>query len=112
MRVFREEGDWMADLLRQALQAGMRPQYVSRLLNAFQREKDPASRPHARIDELSAREMQVLRLLSTHLSSAEIGEELSISPNTVRTHIKRIYSKLGVHRRSQAIDRAQDLGLF
>jgi LuxR family maltose regulon positive regulatory protein len=54
----------------------------------------------------------VLRLLTTHLSSTEIAEELCISANTVRFHIKNIYGKLGVHRRSDAIDRAGELGLL
>jgi len=54
----------------------------------------------------------VLRLLTTHLSSTEIAAELCISANTVRFHIKNVYGKLGVHRRSDAIDRAGELGLL
>jgi LuxR family maltose regulon positive regulatory protein len=56
--------------------------------------------------------LEVLRLLNTHLSSTEIAEELCISVNTARFHIKNIYGKLGVHRRSDAVRRARELGLL
>jgi LuxR family maltose regulon positive regulatory protein len=61
---------------------------------------------------LSDRELQVLRLLNTPLSSTEIAEELYLSVNTVRSHIKNIYSKLDAHRRTEAIVRATELGLL
>jgi LuxR family maltose regulon positive regulatory protein len=63
-------------------------------------------------EPLSERERQVLRLLTTHLSSTDIARELYLSPNTVRTHIKRIYSKLDVHSRNDAVERARQLGLL
>ena len=56
--------------------------------------------------------MDVLRLLNTHLSSTEIAEQLYISVNTARFHIKNIYGKLDVHRRSDAVQRARQLGLL
>jgi LuxR family maltose regulon positive regulatory protein len=56
--------------------------------------------------------MEVLRLLGTHLSSTEIADTLFVSANTARFHIKNIYSKLGVHRRSDAVQRAIDVGLL
>ena len=65
------------------------------------------------IDEsLSDRELEVLRYLLTSLTSTEIAQELYISPNTVRFHIKNIYSKLGVHQRAAAVERARDVGLI
>jgi len=54
----------------------------------------------------------VLRLLNTSLDSNEIAAELYISVNTVRTHIKNIYSKLDVNRRLQAVERAHELKLI
>jgi LuxR family maltose regulon positive regulatory protein len=54
----------------------------------------------------------VLRLLRTTLSSTEIAEELYISVNTVRTHIRNVYSKLDAHSRIEAITIAQEIGLF
>ena len=64
------------------------------------------------VEPLSEREIDVLRLLDTHLTSTEIAEELIISVNTVRSHIKNIYGKLNVHRRLDAVHRAHDLGLL
>jgi LuxR family maltose regulon positive regulatory protein len=55
--------------------------------------------------------LEVLRLLNTHLSSTAIAEQLCISANTVRFHIKNVYGKLGVHSRSDAVRRARELGL-
>jgi len=56
--------------------------------------------------------MEVLRLLSTDLSGPEIAAELVVSVNTVKTHIKRIYSKLDAHSRYEAIERAKELKLL
>ncbi len=61
---------------------------------------------------VSERELQVLRLLDSSLSSVEIGRELYLSQNTVRTHIRNIYSKLVVHGRIEAIQKAKDLSLI
>ena len=71
----------------------------------------PTSSP-ALVEPLSKRELEVLRLLTTHLPSTEIAKELVISTNTVRSHIKRIYSKLNVHSRRDAIRRAEELELL
>jgi LuxR family maltose regulon positive regulatory protein len=64
------------------------------------------------LERLSPRETEVLRLLTTHLSHAEMAEELVVSVNTVRSHVKSIYSKLDVHSRMEAIERARELGLL
>ena len=56
-------------------------------------------------------ELAVLRLLSTDLSAREIGGELFLSPNTVRSHIRAVYRKLGVGSREDAVARAEALGL-
>lgn len=64
------------------------------------------------VDELSAREMSVLRLLGSELSVAEIGDELYISRNTVKTHVRTIYRKLDVDTRAAAVGRARELRLL
>ena len=61
---------------------------------------------------LTAAELRLLPLLSTHLTFAEIGAELFLSPNTVKTQAVSAYRKLGVASRSQAVARARDLGLL
>jgi LuxR family transcriptional regulator, maltose regulon positive regulatory protein len=62
-------------------------------------------------DELSERELAVLRLLSSRLSLREIGNELYVSLNTIKTHTRNIYAKLRVSSRDQAVARARELGL-
>ena len=76
----------------------------------FGRLEDEAAEIGLALD--GEREFEVLRMLDTHLSSTEIAKALYISPNTVRFHIKNIYGKLDVHRRSDAVDRARSLGLL
>jgi LuxR family transcriptional regulator, maltose regulon positive regulatory protein len=66
--------------------------------------------PH--VEELSEREMSVLRLLGSELSMAEIGEQLYISRNTVKTHVRGIYRKLDVDARVAAVARAKEFGLL
>ena len=65
----------------------------------------------ALVDELSPRELDVLRLLRTELTGPEIAAELVVSLNTVRTHTKNIFSKLAVTNRRSAVRRADELGL-
>ena len=55
---------------------------------------------------------EVLRLLRTELSGPEMARELYVSVNTVKTHTKRIYDKLGAHSRYEAVERAHELGLI
>jgi LuxR family maltose regulon positive regulatory protein len=132
VRLFVDEGEPMARLLRQAVSRDIAPEYVSRLLAAFDREcprfrvpdsgpmltSTPGLEPETLeletqlVEPLSEREFDVLQLLASRLSGTEIAEELAISANTVRFHIKNIYGKLGVHRRSDAVDRARELGLL
>jgi two-component system nitrate/nitrite response regulator NarL len=63
-------------------------------------------------EQLSKREVQVLRLLNSRLSVPEIAEEIHLSPTTVRTHVQNIYQKLNVHGRIEALQRATELGLL
>lgn len=64
------------------------------------------------LDPLSPREMEVLRLLPTGLSAAEMADELTISVNTIRSHLKNIYAKLGVHSRHEAVAKATQTDLL
>ncbi len=64
------------------------------------------------IEPLSERELQVLRLMDSELTSPEIAEELIIAVSTVRSHIKNIYSKLGVHSRYEAVEVARQMKLI
>ena len=75
---------------------------------------DPGSPPGAAdgFDELSERELAVLRLLSSRLSLREIGNELYVSLNTIKTHTRNVYAKLRVSSRQQAVIRARELGLL
>jgi LuxR family maltose regulon positive regulatory protein len=63
-------------------------------------------------EELSDAELRVVRFLPSNLKAPEIAAELFVSPNTVRTHMRHIYSKLDAHSRREAVDRARELGLI
>jgi len=64
------------------------------------------------LEPLSRSEIRVLRYLPTHLSAPEIGTELSVSTSTVKTHLRNLYAKLGVHSRAEAVQAARALGLL
>ena len=61
---------------------------------------------------ISERELEVLQLMSQGMSNQEIGDALFVSLNTVKTHAARIFEKLGVQRRTQAIEKAKKIGLI
>ena len=63
-------------------------------------------------DELSEAELRVVRYLPSNLKAPEIANELYVSSNTVRTHMRHIYAKLDAHNRSEAVARARELGLL
>jgi LuxR family maltose regulon positive regulatory protein len=78
-------------------------------------ERSLTSAPHRHLEvggPLTERELAVLRLLSTALSKREIGRELFVSENTVRTHVQSVYRKLEVATRAEAVHRAGELGLI
>ena len=74
-------------------------------------EPEPATACELR-DPLNERELTVLRFLPTNLSATEIGNELFLSVNTVKTHMRKLYSKLDVHTRARAVERGRALGLL
>ncbi len=73
---------------------------------------DPTGEPTSLREELSEAELRVVRFLPSNLKAHEIAAELFVSPNTVRTHLRHIYSKLDAHSRSEAVARARELGLL
>jgi len=126
VRTFLDKGETLRSILRQIEHTGREGTFAGVILQAFEpvdRDQRLESREEAEpsfaqahsstlVEPLSEREIEVLRLLQTNLSSPEIAAELVIAVSTVRTHIKNIYSKLGVHSRTQAVDEAKDLGLM
>jgi LuxR family transcriptional regulator, maltose regulon positive regulatory protein len=111
VRVFVAEGPPMASLLRVATNEGIAPSYVRRLLAAVGRSKGTPVRQRL-IEPLSERELEVLRLLGSDLDGPDIARELTVSLNTMRTHTRNIYAKLGVNNRRAAVRRAAELDLL
>jgi ATP/maltotriose-dependent transcriptional regulator MalT len=72
----------------------------------------PTRSTNAENNPLSARETEILQLLAKGMSFNEIGEILGISPHTVTAHIKKIYRKLAVHSRGEAVYEASQMGLL
>jgi LuxR family transcriptional regulator, maltose regulon positive regulatory protein len=81
-------------------------------LLAGNRAAPPSDGPRPLIEPLSDSELRVLRYLPTNLTMPEIAGELYVSVNTVKTHVRNLYAKLGTHRRAEAVARARGLGLL
>jgi LuxR family maltose regulon positive regulatory protein len=95
------------------------PALISQILNLPGGAGSPPGRavlggivPPKVTEQLSDSETRVLRYLPTHLTAPEIANELYLSVNTVSTHTRHLYAKLGVHSRHEAVDRARALGLL
>jgi DNA-binding NarL/FixJ family response regulator len=86
------------------------PAVTKRVIQQFARLPRPA--PPASIDELTARELDIFRLIADGLSNAEISERLYIGDTTVKTHVTHILQKLGLRDRVQAVVLAHQTGLF
>jgi LuxR family transcriptional regulator, maltose regulon positive regulatory protein len=112
VRTFVDEGPSMASLLRAAAKQGIARSYAGSLLAAFDTTEDRGPVKQGLIEPLSERELDVLRLLGTDLDGPDIARELVVSLNTVRTHTKNIYAKLGVNNRRAAVRRAAELELL
>ena len=72
----------------------------------------PPAGPPPPLEPLSDSEIRVLRYLPTNLSAPQIASELYVSHNTIRTHMRHLYAKLGTHRRFETVERARALGLL
>jgi LuxR family maltose regulon positive regulatory protein len=118
VRVFVGLGAPTVTLLQQAAARGAAPDYVNRLLAALGAErKETISTPSSQstsplVEPLTSRETEVLRLLGEGYSNQQIAEALVVTLNTVKKHASSIYGKLGVRSRTQAVVRAQELGLL
>ncbi len=114
IRVFVDAGPTMAALLRAVPATEPVARFAGEILTAMGAPTPALSVPPGRpglVDELSSRELDVLRLLRTDLSGPAIAGELLVSLNTFRTHTKNIYMKLGVTSRREAVSRAGELRL-
>ena len=96
------------EVIRQRPNLGVLPRQVAGLQAAL----DGLGQGMLGASSLTAAELRLLALLSTHLSLLEIGERLHLSRNTVKTQAVSIYRKLGVSSRSEAMQRARELGLL
>jgi LuxR family maltose regulon positive regulatory protein len=87
---------------------------ITEILNvlAGQKPGSPSAGPQRLREPLSHAEARVLRYLPTKLSAPEIADELYLSVNTVKTHMRHLYDKLGAHRRHEAVEQARALGLL
>ena len=104
----------MRELLVQQIRNGTAHRsLVAELIAAFDRRAPKVALTRVELLEpLSPREQAVLRYLPTMMSNTEIAGELFVSGNTVKTHLKSIYRKLGVTRRRDAVERARALELL
>jgi len=126
IRLFVDEGDPMRTAIsdfRLSIEKQLRGQdhrllgYADKLLAAF---VQPAAMPQAKIENrkpkmlepLSQRELEILQLIAQGLSNGEIGARLFLALDTVKGHNRRIFDKLQVQRRTEAIARARELGLL
>ncbi len=122
VRVFVGEGPPMKTMLTAVINKRGGWDYVRRLLAACADDDgtgpattlgEPAPRRgQALVEALSKRELEVLRLLATDLDGPDIARRLFVSVNTMRTHARSIYAKLGVNSRRGAVSRAEKLGLL
>jgi LuxR family maltose regulon positive regulatory protein len=118
VRIFVDEGEPMAQLLLEAVAQGFMLGYIGKLLAVFETEKrkseDKPDLPPARLlnERLSQRELEVLQLIAQGHSNQEICERLFLALDTVKGHNRRIYSKLQVQSRTEAVARARELGLL
>jgi DNA-binding CsgD family transcriptional regulator len=85
---------------------------VADLLGELSRPAPPPGEPAWPAEPLTEGETRILRYLATHLSAREIAAELCVSANTVKTHMRHLYQKLGAHSRDEAVHRARAAGLL
>jgi LuxR family transcriptional regulator, maltose regulon positive regulatory protein len=123
VRIFLDEGPGMMQLLRETSRSEIIPRqglsaYPEKLLAAFEVEKrksaDKSPLPPAQplIEPLSQRELIILQLIAQGLSNREISERLFLALSTVKGHNRKIFDKLQVQSRTEAVARARELGLL
>ena len=117
VQIFAGEGEPMRDLLRHAAAEGITSSYVQQLLSAFDKPGQPGSTAASvgvrnLTEPLTAREVEVLRLIAAGMRNQEIADHLFISLSTVKRHIANAYGKLGVSHRTEAVAQANRLNLL
>jgi LuxR family maltose regulon positive regulatory protein len=118
VRIFVDEGMPMARVLYEAAARGIMPDYTARLLAVFEaethkNEDESYSTPAQPLTEpLSQRELEVLQLIAQGLSNREISERLFLALDTVKGHNRRIFGKLSVQRRTEAVEKARSLNIL
>src|SRR3989442_6903180 len=119
IRLFVDEGPPMAHLLSEAEALGMMPDYTGKLLAACEadahKSEDTSSLPppaQPLIEPLRPRGLEVLQLIAQGRSDQEISKRLFLALSTVKGHNRNIFGKLQVQRRTEAVERARELGLF
>ena len=115
---FFADGPELDKLLQRAVDGKIHAQYARQLLDSSRSRKIAVTSPEADkgntglITPLSERELEVLRLLASGLSSADVAKKLFLSPFTLKAHTQNIYNKLDVHSRIEAINKAREIGLL
>jgi LuxR family transcriptional regulator, maltose regulon positive regulatory protein len=116
-RIIVDEGAEIGPLLlayQESASGTRNPAFVSELVAAWKSSHQSGSKQSQHAPDagaLSSRESGILSLIGEGFSNKEIARELAIAPETVKSHIKHIFTKLNVERRAQAVSRAQSLGL-
>jgi LuxR family maltose regulon positive regulatory protein len=119
IRAFVRGGTSMAGILYEAATRDISPDYVGHLLAAFPDAGTDQPQPQIVkafqaevVEPLSTREIEVLRLIADGLSNQSIAQRLTLTLNTVKSHTRNIYRKLGVGNRTQAVLKARTLGIL
>ena len=126
VRLFVDEGNALVPLLKQIGGRGVALAYIRQLLPLFDETTPPQPTPTSEqnaasvepdsvmplLNPLTKRELATLRYLASNLTTSEIAEQMIVAPSTIRTYVKRIYGKLDVHTRIEAVNRARTLGLI
>jgi LuxR family maltose regulon positive regulatory protein len=121
----------MADMLQQLHKQNVAVDFIERLLAAFRRDEQAPVQdtfdqdvssplpllstsppPQPLVEPLTNRELEILELLVKRLQNKEIADQLFISAQTVKTHLKNIFGKLDVSNRREAVERARGLSLL
>ena len=118
-RIFLDKGEHIIPILQMAAGRQLFPEYVKGLLAEFEgllptpaTPTSPDQPAASLVETISAREIEVLQLLADSLTYQEIAQTMFVSVNTVKSHLKSIYGKLGVHNRREAVARARVLHLL
>jgi LuxR family transcriptional regulator, maltose regulon positive regulatory protein len=118
LRRYLDEGSTMADLLQQiSLRNPQLRAYRERLLSLFpEADPPPISNAHTpsagMIEDLTSRELEILRLIAAGHTNQEIAQQLVVQPSTIKKHINNIFGKLGATHRTQAVALAHELRLI